>query len=595
MLHLLLKGIRMQKIRYGLARKAKLIIVLFACTGWGAHALESSSNKLDAEQLSALVDQQFVPITIGKSPGFGVVIIHNGATLVRRSYGFSDLENEHLIKSSSRFYIASMSKQFTAAMIAKLVVDQRLTLNDEVREYLPDLPPAYDTVTIGNLLFHTGGVREYTSLMLIRGDDADLEGHMNTTSAYELLKSQQALDFEPGTEYRYSSSGYVLLAKIIERLERKAFSVVAKDTIFEPLGMQETLFDNNHAAVVPARVKSYKPGPEGQWLRWLKHFDVVGDGGVLTTTNDIARWDAELSTGDYFGPQWQNLMHSSGTLSDGRNIPYGFGLWQTKLGGHKVYAHGGGMGGFISDQIRFPSLGLSLYVFSNRNDDHAFQAWDLARTILDTLGLKVDDMRHDDLGAMRPLAHDHIDWLGAYFSDALNNRFFLRENTEGFLVLHDGGDAWMTDLYYSDGGKGFKTTNGDNIELVADGESQKIFIKRTGRNILATRYDATPPENISQLSKLAAAFWSPELESLVCFSIENNAFTMRYAKGLSEQLFPVPVGSSVTWNALDKIWTGRSMAKFRYGPSGKVSDVTIGDGRVTGVNFHRINGLISCS
>lgn len=554
----------------------------------------AASLTLSAKKLRAILDNRFLPLTANEQPGFGVLVIQNQAVILAKSYGLADLESHQPINADSRFYIASMSKQFTAALIAHFILEGRMSLDDKVTRFLPELSPTYNGVTISNLLFHTGGVREYTSMMLIRGDDINLEGHMNTESAYHLIKRQVDLDFQPGTEYRYSSSGYIILAKIIEHIEQKPFAEVADHLIFSPLNMKDTLFDSDHSVVVPSRVKSYKPHPTGGWKRWLKHFDVVGDGGILTTMRDMALWDNELTTGAHFGTEWRNLMLANGKLSNGQKISYGYGLWQTEIMGQNVYAHGGGMGGFISDQIRIPALNLAIYVFANRNDSDAFQGWAVARELIEALGADKQPSMPGVAGE-KPRARDYSGWLGGYFSDALNNRFFLREGPTGYLVLHGGGDQWMADLHHTKGG-GFRLSSDDStLYLLGDDTSRHIEIHRPTRTILAQQYDSTPPYEAGQLQSMAGSFWSQELESLVCFTLDKDIFSMRYAQGEREQLFPVLHDTNVTWNSLNKVWTGRSMVKFSEEIEGKRKSVTIGDGRVTGINFRRIDGLISCN
>lgn len=568
-------------------------------THWG-HASDQEISLHNADWLGPFVDEQFLPLTDRQNPGFGVLIMQDGEPAFMKGYGLADLENQTPIDRRSRLYIASMSKQFTAGIIAQLILEERLQLSDPIDQFLPDLPETYNHVTIGHLLFHTSGVREYTSMMIIRGDDPRLQNKMNTGDAYRLIRQQRALDFAPGTEYRYSSSGYVLLAKIIEKLENKPFDEVAQRRLFNPLDMNDTLFDSDHGAPVKNRVESYQPSDKQDmsWKRWLKHFDVVGDGGLLITLTDMSRWDRELNSGEIFGSQWRKLMQTTGTLDTGATLSYGFGLWQSSLLGNKIIAHGGGMGGFIADQIRFPQSGLSLYVFANRNDQNAFQGWTLARRLLNRLGLaKAGETGAGAVTLTKPTstetasfarAENYADWLGGYFSDEINNRFFLRSDKDGQLVLHDGGDVWMSDLEPTSDNHFRAVQSGHILSLHADKNNKHILLQQKSQTVSAQRYDYAPPETIDDLRPLVGTFWSPELESIVSFFVKDQKYFMKYAQNAPEQLFPVPAHTNINWNSKDKVWTGRAMVKFRHN-NGKLSNVDIGDARVKSIQFQKIN------
>ncbi|UTW55694.1 serine hydrolase [Kordiimonas sp. SCSIO 12610] len=555
----------------------------------------------DPGWLESFIDQQFDPLVNETTPGFGVLITYKGQLRFAKGYGLADIEHTVPIDQHSKFYIASMSKQFTAAIIAQHILEGRIGLDDKCIEFLPTLPDVYRDITIGQLLFHTSGIREYTSMMIIRGDDPRLQNRMNMSDAYQLITSQGALDFPSGTQYRYSSSGYVLLAKILEEIENKPFPEIAKERLFAPLGMQNTTFDIDHSAPIPGRVKSYQApsgGDDKVWRRWLKHFDVVGDGGILVTLTDMAKWDRELRTGAFLGTKWRDLMMKAGARDDGTILPYGFGLWQSEVLGNRVVAHGGGMGGFIADQIRFSDLDLSVYVFANRNDHNAFQGWKLARRLVQNMGMAKPDheLSKNKQGDAVPMpsfqsakAHDYSDWIGGYFADKINNRYFLREKTNGQLVLHGGGDTWLSDLEVIDNERLRCVSTGQTITLKTVDGVKILILEGNNQAIEAINYDYSSPSNIHQLAVLEGSFWSPELESLVSFYIKDDILWMRYAQNLPEQLFPAPTGSNLTWNSIDKLWTGRSMIKFRYDEAGKIKGVDIGDSRVVGVRFRKLD------
>lgn len=242
------------------------------------------------------------------SPGFAIGVMSNNELIHEKYYGLANIEHQVPITVNSKFYIASISKQITAAIIIQLELEGKLNRKDLVSTYLPELSSIYKDITIEQLMYHTSGIREYTSLMLFRGDSLTLQDSMSSDDAYRLIQSQKATDFSPGSQFRYSSSGYVLLAKVIENIESLPLQAVAQNRIFAPLKMLNSQFDHDHSNIVTNRVDSYKYQNK-QWKKWLKHFDVIGDGGLLTTLSDFFLWHKELSSGSTFGKGWRARMH----------------------------------------------------------------------------------------------------------------------------------------------------------------------------------------------------------------------------------------------------------------------------------------------
>lgn len=538
------------------------------------------------QPLTTIFEEQFGPIASEESPGFAVGIVEKGDLVASTYAGMANLETATPIGPETRFYIGSISKQFTAALIGKLVLEGRLDLTDSVREHLPFLSNAYDPVTIADCLFHTGGVREYTSLLLLRGDNPALENKMGQAEALKLIADQQVLDFPPGSEQRYSSSGYVLLAAIVEKLEGKSFAETAAKRLFGPLDMQETHFDDDHAAVVTGRASAYRPGGIDGWQRWLKHFDVVGDGGVLTTIPDMAKWDAELTTGAILGPELRDWMLQRGALRDGTLTNAAAGLWHGNYRGQNTISHGGGLGGFIADQLRFPDLGLSVYVFANRNDNAAFQAWALADQLLDQRGIErtANNPEKTEVAVAGP---QYNAWLGAYFLEGRNNRRFIQRDDQGRLVLQDGGENFSAFLQPVDD-QTLRTGQGGNlISLSFEAGVKAIHLQADTYSWNALHYDDSPPVEVEQIAAHAGRYCSTELEAVVSFRIDEGRFSIRYSQQTSRDLFPVEPTSNIEWNGIDRVWVGSHMIKFRRNAVGETTGLGMGDGRVSNVEFTR--------
>ena len=311
------------------------------------------------------MDRVFGPITGPDTPGYAVGVVRDGRLVLARGYGMANLEAGVAVTPRSRFYIASASKQFTAACAALLVQEGRLSLAQDVRTYVPELPALWPPLTVGDLIHHTSGVREWSSLALFAGKDRRFEDYFDNRSVLRLLLRQRSLEFEPGTEYRYSSGGYVLLTEVIERVAGRPLPELARERIFRPLGMEHTAYDDDYARILPHRVQSYRPRRGGGYERWLKHFDLYGDGGVVTTVEDLARWDAIFYEDRLGAPGLASLLLTKGRLKSGVELPYAFGLQLFDHAGRPTVQHQGGMLGFQADMVRFPEERLSVIVLAN--------------------------------------------------------------------------------------------------------------------------------------------------------------------------------------------------------------------------------------
>ncbi|WP_223787173.1 serine hydrolase domain-containing protein [Marinicella meishanensis] len=551
-------------------------------------------NKLST-QLSQIADELFMPL-VDDGPGFAIGVFHQGRILFKASYGYKNLEEQSEFKPDDLFYIASISKQFTAGIVFQLVNEGRVQLSDRITKYVPNLPQAYESITISQLLYHTSGVREYTSLMLFRGDDSRLQNRMSGQHALQLISQQNTLDFEPGSQFRYSSSGYVLLARMIETIENQSFRSVVEKRIFGPLRMEESHVDDDHGDVIENRVISYQPGGESSssWRRWLKHFDVVGDGGVFTTISDMAKWDAELRDPQHFGEQWKNQMYQKGSLIDGTEVNYAGAIQYTTINKQLVQWHGGGMGGYVSDFFRVPDLDISVVVFANRNDDKAFQGWHFIRQVIplftQTTPVEVTEelpKDENELNFTYVQADDYPGIQGAYFLREKNNRQYLRKRENGQLALHDGSDQFMADLIKVNHHK-WLASPGDQIITISKVNGRYEFnFKADNESYTAYQYDDSLPQSSEDLNHLIGRYCSKELESWIEISQQDGRIFYRHDKGLPTEIYPSPKDSRINWNSRSIVWVGYGMFEFDWSTDQPSEQLTVGDFRVSGVQFNR--------
>jgi CubicO group peptidase (beta-lactamase class C family) len=295
----------------------------------------------------------------GESPGASLLVVRDGAPLVRRSYGLANLEERVPATPETNYRLASVTKQFTAASILLLAEDGRLTLEDRARRWLPSLPDAVDAVTIRQLLTHTSGLIDYEDVM-----PADLTVQLRDADVLRLLESQHRTYFPPGTAYRYSNSGYALLALIVERASGLTFATFLRERIFEPLGMRETVAFENGVSTVAKRAFGYSASADG-WTRTDQSTTsaVLGDGGIYSSIDDLAKWDAALYDERVLSAASLRAALAPATATDDPQVEYGFG-W--RLTGETLW-HSGETIGFRNVIVRYPRRRLTVVMLTNRN------------------------------------------------------------------------------------------------------------------------------------------------------------------------------------------------------------------------------------
>jgi CubicO group peptidase (beta-lactamase class C family) len=308
------------------------------------------------------IDSIFSAFASNQSPGCAAGAVGADAPLFARAWGMADLEHGVPLAPASVFYMASVSKQFTALSILLLEREGKLRLGDRARTYVPELPDYADAITIRHLLHHTSGLRDYLTLSALAGNPQDYP--ITERAVLNALARQTRLNFEPGAEHLYSNSGYVLLSIIVHRVSGRPLDEFARDHIFTPLGMQNTRFQHDHTSPIPGRAIGYIRRGEN-WRIANSLLDVVGDGGMYSTVEDMMRWAAAFERPE-FAPLLAR-MYSPGALGDGRAIPngYGMGLVTGTYRGMQSVSHGGALAGYRTYFLRLPAQKLTIVTLCN--------------------------------------------------------------------------------------------------------------------------------------------------------------------------------------------------------------------------------------
>jgi CubicO group peptidase (beta-lactamase class C family) len=298
-------------------------------------------------------------------PGCAVGVVKDGKLIYKRGVGMANLTYDVPNTPTMLFEVASTTKPFTAMAIGLLAEQGKLSIDDDVRKYIPELPDYGDTITIRHLLHHTSGLREYEALIFFGG-----RGNENAHSEKEVLNlitRQKNINFKPGTKYQYSNTGFLLLGVIVKRVSGKSLRAFADDNMFKPLGMKSTMFRDDRTEVVKNRAAGYITGPGGRVRLRTSLDDLVGDGGLLTNIEDLSLW-----VQNYFDPKVGSketirMLTTAGTLNSGERINYGFGQFHTVYRGLPVIKHSGNVSGFRAQIARYHDQNFAVIALSNNS------------------------------------------------------------------------------------------------------------------------------------------------------------------------------------------------------------------------------------
>jgi CubicO group peptidase (beta-lactamase class C family) len=309
------------------------------------------------------VDRIFAQWDRTDSPGCALGVYRNGTIEYARGYGMANLELGVALSPQSIFDIGSTSKQFTATSVMLLARDGKLSLDDDIRKYIPELPNYGKTVTIRHILTHTSGIRDYLTLWGLAGvDDADLTTDQD---ALDLIARQHELNFSPGEQWLYSNSGFFLASIIVKRVSGQTLARFAQERLFTPLGMTHTRFNDDHMSVIPNRATGYTPRDSGGWATAMSNFEQTGDGGVQTSIEDMQRWDENFYNGAVGGTEMVATMQKPAVLNSGKQQTYALGLMVDSYRGLHTVSHGGAWAGYRAELLRFPEQHLSVACLCN--------------------------------------------------------------------------------------------------------------------------------------------------------------------------------------------------------------------------------------
>ena len=463
------------------------LILIFLCIG-----LVTVTNGQIPDSLSKKVDAIFAEYDKTNSPGCALAILKEGKVIYKRGYGMSNMEYNIAITPTSIFHIASISKQFTAAAIVRLSLEGRLSLNDDIRKYIPEVPDFGHTITFNHLLHHTSGIRDQWQLQILAGWRAD--DLITEKDILDMLARQKALNFLPGEEFMYCNTGFTLAAVAVKRITGVSLRDYADSVFFKPLAMTNTHFHSDHAEITPNRTSAYSRNDKGIWKIDLPVFDNYGATSLFTTVEDLAKWDENFYTKKVGGDAFINLMQTTGELNNKTPQNYAAGLLVSNYNGYMTVAHGGSDAGYRSNLTRFPSEHFSVVILAN-----------LANINPRLLAYKVADLFLEDKSIQQPTFKSDSSivkgWAGDYFdksSQMLQKLIFKKAklNLGATELITTGNNTF--EVPYSSSTLSFSgDTLNAQLEVFTEGAGRKTY-KKIKKNFLS----------VSELEEYKGDFYS---------------------------------------------------------------------------------------
>lgn len=489
--------------------KTTQILITLLC--WSMYTFGQVGNKD-----KAAIDQIFAQWNKPDVPGCGLGIIKDGKLIYARGYGMANLEYDLPNTSTSVFRIGSTSKQFTAACIVLLAKQGKLKLSDNLAQFFPAFPAYAKKITVQHLLNHTSGIRDYLLLASLKGLEND--SYYTDEDLMQWLVNQKELNFAPGDDYLYSNSGYWLLGKIVGKAAGMNMAEFAKKEIFEPLGMKHTHFHNNHQQIVKKRASGYMPIRKGGYRISMTTLDMIGDGGIFTTIEDIKKWDDAFYKHKVFDQKFWRMMTKQGVLNSGRVLDYASGLMIDEYKGLKTVSHGGAFVGFRAELLRFPEQRFSVAIFTNRGDANPTgMAYQVADILLKD---QLEKQNRQAQGNESTAKHTPIKlskkalekFAGYYWNDArsYSRKIYLRNDTLRYFR-----SATSESSLVPIGKNQFKMlVRGDVVvkfKQQKSGKYEMIFV--VNGSTIATSSQYTPTNySKEEIKKFAGNYYSNELD-----------------------------------------------------------------------------------
>ena len=516
----------------------------------------------------AKVDRVFERWNRSDTPGCAVGVAVGGGPVLIRTYGMADLEDGLKITPDTIFESGSVAKQFTAAAIALLVQEGKLSLDDPVRKYLPEVPDFGTPILIRHFLNHTSGLRSQWSLLSLAGRPTGLTVH-SLDEILELVSGLKELNFKPGDEFLYNNTGYALLGIIVRRVSGKSLAEFSQDRLFKPLGMTRTQWRDDFRKIVPGRAAAYSQNRDGGFSANMPFTNVYGNGGLLTTVGDLLIWNENLDSPRVGGKAMVDQLQTRGRLNDGSEIEYAQGLTVTTYKGVLEVSHGGSTAGYQTFLARFPDERLSIVVLSNVTTSGPAR---LAHAVADIFleGKLTPPAKPVPVAVPADVLKTYAGVYREPLTDASTRVALVQEGKTlsigGQLAIPVSNTAFIT----ADGSR--------RIVFEAGTESSPIRMTDSDGHSKPRLWEATPafaprPE---ELAAFTGVFYSEEIDTTYTLYVEGGKLKLRFRPAMRSDLTPVYP---------DAFEADGNIFRFTRDSSGQITGFLVYAGRVRHLRF----------
>ena len=551
--------------------RAALLVLIICC------ACAQVKEENHESEIDALVAESIKPA----SAGLSVAVAREGEILFSKGYGSANAEYDIPNTPATIFHIASVSKQFTAFAIALLDDEGKLSLNDDIRKYLPELPDFGHTITIKHLVHHTSGLRDQWNLLALAGwrlDDVITRDHV-----LRLMSHQQDLNFKPGDEFAYCNTGYTLMAEIVSRVTGKPFAEWCSENIFQPLEMDNTLFYDDHEKLVKNRAYSYYESPSGVKKSVLSYAN-VGATSLFTSVEDLTKWSNNFYRMKVGNKRVMEQMEECAVLNTGDTISYAFGQGISKHKGVRLIAHDGADAGYRTTLLRFPEQKYSVVVLSNLG---SFSPGKFALQVADIYlkeYLKAEPEKPDTKKEVSSPVKVNEDQLKRYEGDyQLTPEMVVNIRLEnGKLIGKATGQPPITLVATSQVEFTAKEIQGRiAFHKDVDGTVNRFTLYQGGQEKIAGRTKPFDPGSITDLAQYTGTFYSPELETSYTVKVEDSILVAHHIRHDPAAMTPVGRDSFSTHK-----WF-MSRIHFTRNEKDEITGFRVSSGRVRNVKFVR--------
>ncbi|MBC5836051.1 beta-lactamase family protein [Flavobacterium sp. F372] len=507
-------------------------------------------------------------------PGGVVLVTQNNKTVFEKAYGLENISYKIPNTSESVFNIGSMSKQFTAMGIVLLQMEGKLSIDDDIKKYLPELNNFGKPITIRHLLHHTSGFRSSPELFGLAGwRDGDA---ISNEDFYRYLTKQTALNFEPGSEYMYTNSGYILLAKIIENVSKQNFKSWMKEKIFQPLQMNATFIEENSSNVVSKVATSYSE-IEPSVFNYVENNDLTyGASNVYSTSKDVLKWMKNFNEASMNWKSAFEMLKTVDVLNSGQKNNYGFGVFVDDFFGNHRIQHTGAIAGFRSVMYSYPDDNLEIIILSN------FASNQLSKTAdqISQLFLQSKLLSETYPEEIKPITLNNEvlkKYEGMYWSDKNNysRKIYVENNTLWYLRSNNKKSPLIpiTSTEFQMGGINEKLLvkfdiKTNTMKLISADNSIDVFEKYVDKPLL-----------VEDLKEYTGTFYSSELETYYTISLKDDKL-IGYHSRFGE--FDIQI---LKQDVLS--WSGMAVSKYKRNKKGSITGLTITMSRIRDLWFEK--------